>query len=152
MIYYNKQQTHGFTLIEVMIVVAIIGILAAIAYPSYMEYVARGKRSQAQTALLEAAQFMQRYYAANGAYDKDVTGAANALDSALTVVPRETGSAQTYTIALDTTKLQSTAYVLQAQPTGVMTHDKCGTFTLDNTGYKDISDQNTGVKVQDCWK
>ena len=55
-----------------MIVVAIVGILAAIAYPSYTEQVKRGQRSKAQTALLEAAQFMQRYYAANNSYATDL--------------------------------------------------------------------------------
>ena len=59
---------RGFTLIELMIAVAVVGILAAIAYPSYQEHVRKARRADAQTALLELAQFMERHYTANGRY------------------------------------------------------------------------------------
>ena len=63
-------RARGFTLIELMIVVAIVAVLASLAYPSYTRYVKRGQRAGAQVALNEAAQFMQRYYSANNAYDR----------------------------------------------------------------------------------
>lgn len=69
----------GFTLIELMIVVAIIGILAAIAYPSYQEYVRKTKRTEAQAEMLELAQRMQRYKIANFSYMKDVGGIPTAI-------------------------------------------------------------------------
>lgn len=152
MVCNNYKQTHGFTLIEAMIVVAVIGILAAVAYPSYTEYVARGRRAQAQTALLEAAQFMQRFYASNGRYDKDVNDSPIALENSLARVPRETGTTQTYAISLDTTKLAANKFTLQAQRMGAMANDKCGTFTIDEIGLKGLSGQVNGIQVNDCWK
>ncbi|MDP3168247.1 MAG: type IV pilin protein, partial [Hydrogenophaga sp.] len=64
----SARRDSGFTLIELMIVVAIIGILSAVAYPSYTEYIRRGARSEATAALLETQQFMERYYGANNRY------------------------------------------------------------------------------------
>jgi prepilin-type N-terminal cleavage/methylation domain-containing protein len=65
---FGGSRSGGFTLIELMIVVVVIGILAAIAYPSYQEHVRKARRADAQTALLELAQFMERHYTANGKY------------------------------------------------------------------------------------
>ena len=62
----KKLRKHqGFTLIELMIVVAVIGILASIAYPSYREYVAKSRRAEAKTVLLSAQQWMERFYTEN---------------------------------------------------------------------------------------
>ena len=61
-----KKHSAGFTLIELMIVVAIIAIIAAVAFPSYQEHVRKTRRADAQTALLELSQFMERHYTANG--------------------------------------------------------------------------------------
>lgn len=127
-------------------VVAIIGILAAIAYPSYTEYVARGQRSKAQTALLEAAQYMQRFYAANNSYSADLNGNTLAASS----IPLSNSSDLSYTLSFDTKNPPTAvAFTLVMQPQGNMTNDKCGSFTIDQTGLKGL----TGTaSLQDCWK
>lgn len=130
----------GFTLIELMITVAIIGILATIALPSYQEYVVRTNRSAAQNFAMEVANMQERYYLDNRAYAADLT----ALGASL---PSEIGGSYTVSVTADNTA-SPPSYIISAAPKGVQaSRDDCGTLTLNNKGEKGYASGATR-----CWE
>lgn len=155
----SRRSGRGFTLIEVMIVVAIIGILAMIAMPSYQEYMRKSKRAEAQGILMEAAQYMQRYYSANDRYTvtagnttaeaEQKVGSVSMLPPTLQQSPKS-GTAN-YNIVIFAKDIPPT-YSIRATRAGSMASDKCGTLTLNSLGGKAIVDAATGMNVADCWK
>ena len=134
-------KSKGFTLIELMIVVAIVGILAAVAYPSYQRYVQDSRRSDARANLVQLAQFMERYYTANGRY---VDGGGNAPALPFTESPRD-GNDKYYDLQLQGVNAQN--YTLTATPKGAMAGDRCGTLSINQAGVKAAS----GGSVDECW-
>lgn len=137
----TRWKQTGMTLIELLIVVAIVGILVAVAYPSYQDHIARAKRAEAKGILLETAQFMERYYTSNGRYDQDPAAVAVALPYAQSP---KTGT-KNYDITPDFTACAlGQCYTLSAAPTGSMAGDACGTLTLTHTGTQGPS--------ADCWQ
>jgi type IV pilus assembly protein PilE len=133
----SKSHLNGFTLIEVMIVIAIIGILAAVAIPSYNQYIARANRAAAKTVLLEAAQFMERSRTSNYSY----LGAT--LPTRLQRAPPEGTKRYDVTISAQAT----TSFTLSATPSVVGSDPICGVLTLNNLGVKG---QATGDSAT-CW-
>lgn len=132
---------NGFTLIELMIVVAVVGILAAIAYPSYTEYVRRGHRSEARAGLLQAAQWLERASTATGTYP-----ASGAFPGTLTKVP-----SNLYDISYTPAGTPVASYTLTATPKGGQAVDKCGSYTLTNVGLRGAAGATTGALVTECW-
>ncbi|HSH29212.1 MAG TPA: type IV pilin protein [Thiohalobacter sp.] len=139
-----QQRQHGFTLIELMIVVAIVGILAAIAYPSYREQVRDSYRADCAGALTSLANAMERFRTVNNTY----TGATVANLMPSTTCPIDGGGPTTYTLQI--TAQDATTYSLQAaiDANGPMAGDACGNLTLNNRGVKGVSGTRS---VQDCW-
>lgn len=130
---YKKPNQSGFTLIELMIVVAVIGLLTTIALPSYNGYVARGKRAEARAEVLKAEGWLERYFTENNRYSDTPTSTVNAAFSARFGSVPASGSAN-YIITLPTASLSATTYVILATRTGSMTGDACGNYSKSNTG------------------
>lgn len=122
----------GFTLLELMITVAIVGILAAVALPAYTSYLQKGRRAEARAGLLQGAQFFERYYTEKMSY------VSADFPSGIT--------SSFYTFSRDDDKTNATSYTLIAAPTsgGAQTDDACGTFKLTSTGEKTAAATN-------CW-
>jgi len=143
-----KQKLNGFTLIELMITVAVIGILAAVAYPSYQDYIIKARRADAQSALLQLGQFMERYYTTNGRY---TTAANNTTAPTLpfTEAPKD-GTPKFYDLTVAATP---TSYTLTATRKGAQASDtKCGNLTLTNTGLKGVTGTPAPTQTAaQCW-
>jgi type IV pilus assembly protein PilE len=140
----NSKSNYGFTLVELMIVVAIIGILAAVAYPSYVESTRKAKRTDAHTSLSKAATLQEREYTQNNAYSAVIADIGGA-----------TSTEGYYTISTDITACTASCYSLSATPvtSGAQATDTdCWTLTLDHTGRK-TSKTKAGVlnAAGTCW-
>jgi len=142
----------GFSLIELMIAVAVIAILAAVAVPSYTRHVTKTKRVAAQACLSEYANYMERYYTTNLRYDQDTsaTPVPNPLSGTSPTLTLDCASAQRtgadYRYALPAASLKASRYSLTATPQGAQaTRDAaCGMLSLDQTGAR-------GPATAGCW-
>lgn len=124
----------GFSLLEVMVVVLIIGIIAAIAFPSYNEHVRKTRRAAGGACASAVAQQMERFYTANLTYEGAVANTASCHNNALNF----------YDIDVESTP---STYTVSAVPKGPHAGDACGTLSLDQAGVQGA----TGTGVSSCW-
>jgi type IV pilus assembly protein PilE len=143
---YTFKRPSGFTLMELMIVVAIIGILAAIAYPSYTEYVTRSKRSDAKAALLQVQLAQEKYRANHTTY-------GTLIQIGISTTATYTSPERYYTIAIPVgSTLDGTNYTVTATPLAPFADATCGTFAVNQAGKTTSIDvQTTAAKVNECW-
>jgi type IV pilus assembly protein PilE len=121
----------GMTLIELIVVIAIVGILTAIAYPSYQRYVARTHRGAALACLAHEAHFMERFYTTNLTYET----VTEALVNHPCEMENQLNLRYAITLLDDADDPTATTYTLQAVPTALQeNNDQCGTLTLDQAG------------------
>lgn len=126
----------GFTLIEVLVVMACVAALTTVAWPNYQSLMWRGHRAQARTALLQAAHWFERTASANGSYPASTDVPASVLQV----------EGQRYQITVTST---AQSYTLSATPLGSQSADSCGTLTLNHLGVRGV--QGGSQAAAPCW-
>lgn len=139
----KKYLSRGFTLIEVMIVLAIIAIITAIALPSYESHVQTTRRGAAAGCLLEIAQQMERRYVSSLTYNATTT---------LPPIGCVTDQAANYTFEFTTGNPQTTTYSIEAIPAGGQASDSCGNLALNEKTVKKAAGVTDAATVKKCWK
>ncbi|MBB3180503.1 type IV pilin protein [Variovorax sp. Sphag1AA] len=140
----GRRALAGFTLIELMIAVAVVAILAAIAYPSYLEQIRKSRRTDAKAALLDLAARQERYFTTHNTYTKTAAdlGYAN-------VFPIDVKAGNSAFYQLNVSVATTTAFTATATPVGAQTADtKCGTYTIDDQGSQSSSGT---LGAAGCW-
>lgn len=147
----KKLHVRGFSLIELLIAVAIVGILATIAYPSYLEQMRKTHRAECAGGLSSLGSAMERHFTVNSTYLGAAAGGADTgapgIFSASCPVD---GGQPRYTLTIATATASS--YTLQAVPVGTQAADKCGTLTFSNTGQKGVVGATAGYDWEACWR
>lgn len=139
------QNVKGFTLVELLITVAIVGIMASIAIPMYSEQISKTNRKDAQGALLEFQNAMERFYAEQSPYTYRGAGTNGDDTGTPEIFATETplhATDKTYDLVI--TAANASTYTLSVVPKNAQSDDRCGTMTVDNTGQKTSDDTN-------CW-
>ena len=142
-------KSRGFTLIELMVVAAIVAVLAAIGYPTYLNHVRKTARAEAKVRLLQVAQLQERYFTEQNTYTLNIAGLLGVTGTVYSSSTNDAGSKYQITVAAGASGI-ATSYTLAAVPQGSQTADTdCGTLLLQHTGKKEIyMGSSTATK---CW-
>lgn len=143
----TPRRQRGVTLVELLTVVLIVGILAAIVVPSYQDSVRKARRADGQAVMMELAQWMERFYTENGRYDQNRAGTAVTaiVPVSLMAAPKE-ANVTYYNFALS--NLAQRTFTITATPATAQVGDKCGSLTLNQLGQKGVS---ASIALDKCW-
>lgn len=137
------QRTRGFTLVELLMVVAVIAILAAIAIPAYGRYAFRARRVDGKELLLRIANAQERYYATYNKY-----GALGDIGFASPAISEK----RYYNVAVDLPAAgKGQSFIATATGAGVQAGDACGALSIDNAGVKTPGPDDAGNSNGSCW-
>ena len=138
-------KSNGFSFIELLITMVIVGILASISYPSYQNYIIRAHRMDGQSALLDLACRMETYYSKHGSWETATIGTGKSTD----VLSKRQSPEGWYILSL--LHLTDTTYTLQATPNHWQ-DPRCQSLTLTNSGVKGVMAAKMGTGVSQCWR
>jgi type IV pilus assembly protein PilE len=137
----STRKQHGFTLVEMMVTVAVIALLSRIAYMSYIKQTIKGNRDSAEGALVQMAAAQERWYSTNDVYSSSTTS-LKAMGSPTVSPPNGTAI---YTLQVVSSTASTTGYTLEADPVSTQINKTDGKIRLDSTGKKTWDSANNGT-------
>jgi type IV pilus assembly protein PilE len=140
------KKSDGFSLIELMVVVAIVGVLAMIILPSYQSYVLKSRRTVAINAVMDLASREARYYTTNNAYTTSMITLGYSADP----MPVPATGAAYYSLSVTDNAVAKGGFELTAARVGTQANDTCGNYVYNGLGLKSMSGGT--ASASDCWK
>ena len=148
------RRPRGFTLIELMIVVAVVAILSAIGYPSYQQFILKSRRADAKNAVLDLASRQERFFSVNNAYTSSAANLGYGTSATFPLAVSVSGTSYYgLTVALTAaTGTTPAGFQASATPTGAQIADACFTFQVNQLGVQsNLDSAGTAISNAGCW-